>query len=63
MFVYKSDRILGMHIPHDRNSEFEPQLFPKGQRISDKLEEEIIGIYRRGMTTFDISEQVKEVYA
>jgi len=30
--------------------------------MSDKLEEVIIGMYGRGMTTSDISEQVKEVY-
>jgi transposase-like protein len=53
---------LALNIPRDRNSEFEPQLIPKGQRMSDKLEEAIIGMYSRGMTTSDISDQVKEVY-
>lgn len=51
-----------LNIPRDRNSEFSPQLIPKGQRMSDKLEEAIIGMYSRGMTTSDISDQVKEVY-
>jgi len=51
-----------LNIPRDRNSEFAPQLIPKGQRMSDKLEEAIIGMYSRGMTTSDISEQVKQVY-
>lgn len=51
-----------LNIPRDRNSDFEPQLVPKGQRMSDKLEEAIIGMYSRGMTNSDISEQVKEVY-
>ncbi|HEY0751931.1 MAG TPA: IS256 family transposase [Chitinophagaceae bacterium] len=51
-----------LNIPRDRNSEFSPQLIPKGQRMSDKLEEAIIGMYGRGMTTADISEQVKQVY-
>lgn len=51
-----------LSIPRDRNSEFEPQLVPKGQRMSDKLEEAIIGMYSRGMTNSDISEQVKQVY-
>ncbi len=53
---------LVLNIPRDRNSEFSPQLIPKGQRMSDKLEEAIIGMYSRGMTTSDISEQVKQVY-
>ncbi|MCU7552962.1 transposase, partial [Chitinophagaceae bacterium LB-8] len=53
---------LVLNIPRDRNAEFSPQLIPKGQRMSDKLEEAIIGMYSRGMTTSDISEQVKQVY-
>jgi transposase-like protein len=51
-----------LNIPRDRNGEFEPLLIPKGQRMSDKLEEAIIGMYSRGMTTSDISEQVKQIY-
>lgn len=51
-----------LNIPRDRNSEFEPHLIPKGQRMSDKLEEAITGMYSRGMTTSDISAQVKEIY-
>ncbi|HEY0731503.1 MAG TPA: IS256 family transposase [Chitinophagaceae bacterium] len=51
-----------LNIPRDRNSEFEPQIVPKGSRMSDKLEEAIIGMYSRGMTTSDISEHVKSVY-
>jgi putative transposase len=53
---------LVLNIPRDRNSEFAPQLIPKGQRMSDKLEEAIIGMYSRGMTTSDISEQVQQIY-
>ena len=51
-----------LNIPRDRNSEFEPQLVPKGSRMSDRLEEAIIGMYSRGMTNADICEQVKEAY-
>lgn len=51
-----------LNIPRDRNSEFTPELIPKGQRMSDKLEDAIIGMYSRGMTTSDISEHVKELY-
>lgn len=51
-----------LNIPRDRNGEFEPQLIPKGSRMSEKLEESIIGMYSRGMTTSDISEQVKQIY-
>lgn len=51
-----------LNIPRDRNGEFEPHLIPKGQRMSDKLQEAITGMYSRGMTTSDISEQVREIY-
>lgn len=51
-----------LNIPRDRNSEYSPQLIPKGQRMSDRLEEAIIGMYSRGMTTSDICEQVKQIY-
>jgi transposase-like protein len=51
-----------LNIPRDRNGDFEPQLIPKGQRMSDKLEDAITGMYSRGMTTSDISQQVKEIY-
>lgn len=51
-----------LSIPRDRNGEFTPGLIPKGQRMSDKLQEAIIGMYSRGMTTSDISDQVKEIY-
>lgn len=51
-----------LNIPRDRNAEFEPQLIPKGQRMSDKLEEAIIGMYGRGMSCSDITGQVKDIY-
>ena len=51
-----------LNIPRDRNSEYSPQLIPKGSRMSDQLEDAIVGMYSRGMTTGDISEQVKEAY-
>jgi transposase-like protein len=53
---------LVLNIPRDRNSEFEPQLIPKGQRMSDKLEEAIISMYSRGMTNSDISNHLREIY-
>jgi transposase-like protein len=51
-----------LNIPRDRNSSFEPQLIPKHSRMSDKIEETIIGLYARGMSTSDIEEQVKDLY-
>lgn len=51
-----------LSIPRDRNSTFEPQLIPKHQRMSDKIEQSIIGMYSRGMSTRDIEDQVREMY-
>ena len=51
-----------LNIPRDRKSTFEPQLVPKHERMSDKIEQVIIGMYSRGMTTRDIEDQVREMY-
>lgn len=51
-----------LNIPRDRNGEFEPQIIPKGQTISSKIEDAIIGMYSRGMTTSDVRHQVEEIY-
>jgi transposase-like protein len=53
---------LVLNIPRDRNAEFEPRLIPKGETISGKIEDGIIGMYSRGMTLSDICKQVKELY-
>jgi putative transposase len=37
-------------------------IIPKHERMSDKIEQAIIGMYSRGMTTRDIEEQVREMY-
>jgi transposase-like protein len=51
-----------LNIPRDRNGEFEPQVVPKGETISSKIQEAILGMYSRGMTTSDVRKQVEEVY-
>lgn len=51
-----------LNIPRDRNGEFVPQIIPKGQTISSKIEDAIIGMYSRGMTTSDVCNQVQEIY-
>ena len=51
-----------LNIPRDRKSEFDPVLIPKGQRMSEKLEENILAMYSRGMTTGDIRAFVEEIY-
>lgn len=53
---------LALSIPRDRNGSFEPGLIPKHSRMTDKLEDAIVGMYSRGMTTPDIEQQVAEIY-
>lgn len=51
-----------LNIPRDRNGQFEPQVVPKGETISSRIQEAILGMYSRGMTTSDVRKQVEEVY-
>lgn len=51
-----------LNIPRDRNGKFDPIIIPKGQTISSKIEDAIIGMYSRGMTTSDVRKQVHEIY-
>lgn len=51
-----------INIPRDRNGEFEPKIIPKHQRSVSGIEDKIIALYATGMTTRDISEQIKELY-
>jgi len=53
---------ISINIPRDRNGEFEPQIVPKHQRNINGIEDKILSLYAKGMTTRDISEQVKELY-
>ena len=49
-------------IPRDRNGEFEPKLIPKYQRDISGIEEKVISLYARGMSTRDIHDQLQELY-
>lgn len=49
-------------VPRDREGEFEPQIIQKHQRDISGLEEKIISLYARGMSTRDIHDQVKDLY-
>lgn len=51
-----------LSIPRDRNASFEPKLIPKHQRMSEQIEQSIIGMYSRGMSTRDIEDQIREMY-
>ena len=51
-----------LNIPRDRNGEFEPKILPKYQRNITGIEDKIMALYAAGMTTRDITEQVKNLY-
>lgn len=50
-------------VPRDRKGEFEPQLLKKNQTsISQDIEEKILSMYARGMTTSDIEAHIQDIY-
>ena len=48
--------------PRDRNGEFEAKIVPKNTRDVSGIEEKIISLYARGLTTREINEQIQELY-
>lgn len=53
---------VAINIPRDRNGDFEPKIIPKHQRTVNGIDEKILSLYATGITTRDISEQVKSLY-
>jgi putative transposase len=49
-------------VPRDRDGSFAPQIVPKRQRRLGQLDEAILSLYARGMTTRDIRDHLREVY-
>ena len=50
-------------MPRDRKGDFEPQLRKKHQTsISQDIEEKILSMYAKGMTTSDIEAHIREIY-
>lgn len=49
-------------VPRDRNAEFEPVIVPKYQRDISGIEEKVISLYARGMSTRDIHDQLQDLY-
>ena len=50
-------------VPRDRKGEFEPQLLKKNQTsISQDIEEKILSMYAKGMTTSDIEAHIRDIY-
>ena len=53
---------IDLDIPRDRKGEFEPQVVKKNQTDISNIEDQILSMYAKGMTTRDISAHLKSVY-
>lgn len=51
-----------IQVPRDRNGTFEPQIVPKHERRLPALDEKILSLYARGMTTREIQGHLEELY-
>jgi putative transposase len=51
-----------IEVPRDRNGSFEPVIVPKRARRIGNLDDTILSLYSRGMTTRDIEAHLAEVY-
>ncbi|HDO1314153.1 IS256 family transposase [Aeromonas veronii] len=65
---YSTKRLKGLHgevtiqAPRDRNSSFEPQFVRKGQSRLTQMDEQILALYAKGVSTRDIVDAFKEMY-
>ena len=54
---------VAISVPRDRKGEFEPQILQKNQTsISQDIEEKILSMYAKGMTTSDIESHIHDIY-
>ncbi len=53
---------LTIKMPRDRSGDFEPQFINKEQTRFDDLDNKIISLYSRGMTTRDMQAELQELY-
>ncbi|MTI23418.1 IS256 family transposase [Fulvivirga kasyanovii] len=53
---------ISVDIPRDREATFEPRLIPKHKRMSEEIEDAILSLYAKGMSTADIEEQIGGIY-
>lgn len=65
---YKSKRVnssygsMDIDVPQDRKSTFEPQVVKKRQKDISDIDQKIISMYAKGMTTQQISETIEDIY-
>ena len=51
-----------LDIPRDRKGEFDPQIVRKNQTDISNIEDQVLSMYAKGMTTRDISAHLQDVY-
>lgn len=51
-----------IQVPRDREGNFEPKIIPKYGSNTNELEEKILGLYARGVSTRDIQDTLAELY-
>ena len=49
-------------VPQDRDSSFEPKVLPKRQKDISAIDDKIIAMYAKGMTTRQISDMIEDIY-
>ena len=65
---YKSKRVnssygsMEIEVPQDRRSTFEPQVVKKRQKDISDIDQKIISMYAKGMTTRQISDTLEDIY-
>ena len=53
---------MDIRVPRDRDASFNPMLIPKRQTMVDGLENVIVSLYAKGMSTSDIEDQIQQIY-
>ncbi|WP_293445919.1 transposase, partial [Persephonella sp.] len=53
---------IDLSVPRDRNALYEPRIVPKRQKDISGIEETIISMYAKGMTTTDIQKHMESIY-
>lgn len=52
----------GLDIPRDRLGEFTPELLDKWQRATKPMDELVLSLYAKGMTTRDINDVIEKIH-
>lgn len=51
-----------LQVPRDRKSQFEPKIVKKRQTVLEDLQDKIVALYSKGMTTRDIQDFLQDLY-